>query len=171
MNLTEYFKSKGGTGKPSCVELIRMARRIAVAPRTLYMIVRGHKLPGPILCAHIEAYTEGKVSRQDLRPEIFKGIEAIAQPSPDGQGDALVTDAMVEAAHSAYWTHPDDSGEDRPCMRAALEAALAAPPAKGIDFSRFAGALRYAARSADMATDVNVGDQLRELLDLIDNKG
>lgn len=49
-----------------------------------------------------------------------------AQPSPGGQGDALVTDAMVEAAHSAYWAHPDDSGEDRPCMRAALEAALTA---------------------------------------------
>ncbi|WP_439426784.1 hypothetical protein [Stenotrophomonas sp. T8] len=48
-----------------------------------------------------------------------------AQPSPGGQG-ALVTDAMVEAAHAAYWAHPDDSGEDRPCMRAALEAALAA---------------------------------------------
>lgn len=39
-----------------------------------------------------------------------------------------VTDEMVEAAHAAYWTHPDDSGEDRPCIRAALEAALAARP-------------------------------------------
>ena len=48
------------------------------------------------------------------------------QPSPAGQEDALVTDAMVEAAHAAYWAHPDDSGEDRPCIRAALEAALAA---------------------------------------------
>ena len=48
-----------------------------------------------------------------------------SQPSPGGQ-DALVTDAMVESAHAAYWAHPDDSGEDRPCMRAALEAALAA---------------------------------------------
>jgi hypothetical protein len=57
--------------------------------------------------------------------EAFQAALA-AQPSPGGQGDALVTDAMVEAAHSAYWTHPDDSGEDRPCMRAALEAALAA---------------------------------------------
>lgn len=48
-----------------------------------------------------------------------------AQPSPGGQGETLVTDAMVEAAHAAYWAHPDDSGEDRPCIRAALEAALA----------------------------------------------
>ncbi|MBC8772330.1 hypothetical protein [Stenotrophomonas maltophilia] len=48
-----------------------------------------------------------------------------AQPSPGGQGNAVVTDAMVEAAHAAYWAHPDDSGEDRPCVRAALEAALA----------------------------------------------
>ncbi|SQG66897.1 Uncharacterised protein [Stenotrophomonas maltophilia] len=47
------------------------------------------------------------------------------QPSPGGQ-DALVTDGMVEAAHAAYWAHPDDSGEDRPCIRAAIEAALAA---------------------------------------------
>lgn len=57
--------------------------------------------------------------------EHWNGRALSAQPSPGGQGDALVTDAMVEAAHSAYWTHPDDSGEDRPCMRAALEAALA----------------------------------------------
>lgn len=49
----------------------------------------------------------------------------VGSPTPGGQGDALVTDAMVEVAHSAYWAHPDDSGEDRPCMRAALKAALA----------------------------------------------
>lgn len=39
-----------------------------------------------------------------------------------------VTEAMVEAAHAAYWSHPDDRGEDRPCIRAALEAALTARP-------------------------------------------
>jgi len=44
------------------------------------------------------------------------------------RGAPEVTDAMVEAAHSTYWAHPDDSGEDRPCIRAALEAALAARP-------------------------------------------
>lgn len=36
-----------------------------------------------------------------------------------------VTDEMVEAAHSAYWSTPENKGCDRPAIRAALEAALA----------------------------------------------
>lgn len=38
--------------------------------------------------------------------------------------DTKISEAAVEAAHAAYWAHPDDSGEDRPCIRAAIAAAL-----------------------------------------------
>lgn len=89
--------------------------------------------------AHAQSYRGGNImaDRDAVHPDVYadpiaqltwKSWQAAlsAPPSPGGQGDALVTDAMVEAAHAAYWAHPDDSGEDRPCMRAALEAALAA---------------------------------------------
>ncbi|HGM7298871.1 hypothetical protein [Stenotrophomonas maltophilia] len=47
-----------------------------------------------------------------------------AQPSPGGQGDALVTDEMVTAASRAYYAA--SAVGSRTCMRAALEAALSA---------------------------------------------
>ncbi len=71
----------------------------------------------------VSAYVDSYV---DDDWEVWQAAFASMQPSPAGQEDALVTDAMVEAAHAAYWAHPDDSGEDRPCIRAALEAAIAA---------------------------------------------
>lgn len=46
-----------------------------------------------------------------------------AQPSPGGQGDALVTDEMVQAA-CKVWAETPGQGED--WMRTALQAALAA---------------------------------------------
>lgn len=60
-----------------------------------------------------------------LRVNAGEAVEAITVAL---RGAPEVTDAMVEAAHAAYWSHPDDRGEDRPCIRAALEAAFAAHP-------------------------------------------
>lgn len=50
-----------------------------------------------------------------------------AQPSPGGQGDALVTEKMVDAACLAYFDIAEDAvAVDYTCMEAALRAALAA---------------------------------------------
>lgn len=40
-------------------------------------------------------------------------------------GDNKISEAAVEAGRHAYWHHPDDGGDDRKAMRAALEAAFA----------------------------------------------
>lgn len=79
MQLLEFFKSEGGDGRPRCSILVRMAVRIGVSPRTLYMVARGHKLAGPRLCSRIERYTESKVRRADLRPDIFLRDPAVPE--------------------------------------------------------------------------------------------
>ena len=52
-----------------------------------------------------------------------KGVADSAQPSPGGQGDALVTDEMVQAACKVWAETP---GQREDWMRSALEAALTA---------------------------------------------
>lgn len=61
------------------------------------------------------------------------GLEAAlsAHPSPGGQGDALVTDEMVQAA-CKVWAETPGQGED--WMRTALQAALAARQPVGESF-------------------------------------
>lgn len=81
MNLIDFCTYQGGTGAPSCPVLRRMAARNGVAIRTLYMIARGHKLPGARLCSRLEAYTNGTVKREELRPDIFRNAE-VAFPTP-----------------------------------------------------------------------------------------
>ncbi|WMJ70233.1 YdaS family helix-turn-helix protein [Stenotrophomonas sp. 24(2023)] len=71
MNLIDYAISQGGYGTPSCPVLRRVAGRTGCAPRTLYLIARGHKLPGARLCRRIELETAGAVAREELRPDVF----------------------------------------------------------------------------------------------------
>jgi hypothetical protein len=61
-----------------------MAARNGVAVRTLYMIARGHKLPGARLCSRLEMYTNGTVKREDLRPDIFLNARSAALKPPEG---------------------------------------------------------------------------------------
>jgi hypothetical protein len=61
-----------------------MAARNGVAIRTLYMIARGHKLPGARLCSRLEAYTNGTVKREELRPDIFLNARSAALTPPEG---------------------------------------------------------------------------------------
>lgn len=71
MNLIDYAISQGGYGTPSCPVMRRLAHQTGCALRTLYLIARGHKLPGARLCRRIELATAGAVRRESLRPDVF----------------------------------------------------------------------------------------------------
>ncbi|MCI1050038.1 helix-turn-helix domain-containing protein [Stenotrophomonas maltophilia] len=128
MNLIDFCTYQGGTGAPSCPVLRRMAARTGVAIRTLYMIARGHKLPGARLCSRLEAYTNGAVRREDLRPDIFRG-EKLPLPTPPA-GFVLVPLVLPEEMEIAFmetWVLKRRCIDD-PQMQDAWEAALAARP-------------------------------------------
>ena len=71
MDILSYATQNGGTGTLTCPILRELARRIGCAKGTLYMIATGHKRAGPKMARAIEQATEGAVTRQDLRPDIF----------------------------------------------------------------------------------------------------
>lgn len=81
MNLIDYAISQGGYGTPSCPVMRRLAHQTGCALRTLYLIARGHKLPGARLCRRIELATAGAVRRESLRPDVF----GPAPSSPQGE--------------------------------------------------------------------------------------
>lgn len=129
MRLTDFCKSKGETGTPSCPVLIRMAKCTAITSRTLYMVARGHIAPSARLCKRVEAYTEGAVSGGDLRPDIFgkAGAPAIARHDGYALVPVKITPAMAVAMARAW------SNADRPIIVAtaaqnAWDAALAVRP-------------------------------------------
>lgn len=55
---------------------------------TLYMIAKGHKKPGPKLAHRLEFATGGKVSRQNLRPDIFGPTPADVWPPANDTPEA-----------------------------------------------------------------------------------
>lgn len=128
MNLIEFCIAQGGNGTPNCVVLRRMAARIGTAVRTLYMVARGHKLAGPRLCARLEAYTDGAVRREDLRPDIFTAAKAMPLTPPTGyvMVPEILSDEM-EIAFAEAWFGKRRCIDD-PEMQDAWAAALAARP-------------------------------------------
>lgn len=81
MDLQTYCKENGGTALRGCPILDRVAARAECSAATLYMIAKGHKNASAILSGKIEAATDGKVTRCDLRPDVFGA-------APVGQGEA-----------------------------------------------------------------------------------
>lgn len=71
MDLINYAKTKGGTGKPGCPVFVVVAKGADCSAETLYLIARGLKTPSPKLANRIEGATEGGVARSELRPDIF----------------------------------------------------------------------------------------------------
>ena len=57
------------------------AKRVGIRPSYLNQLLSGHELPGPKLCARIEAATFGRIKRHDLRPDIFGPPEIVAEAS------------------------------------------------------------------------------------------
>jgi DNA-binding transcriptional regulator YdaS (Cro superfamily) len=77
MDLTAYALEKGGTGTLLCPVLAQVAKDAGCSVGTLYMIAKGHKTAGPKLALSVEEATEQRVSRRDLRPDLF------GEPEPD----------------------------------------------------------------------------------------
>lgn len=66
MTLKEYF-AKQPHGAISA-----MAKKLNVTRTWLSLVVNNRATPSPILCVMIERYTQGKVKRKVLRPDMFE---------------------------------------------------------------------------------------------------
>jgi DNA-binding transcriptional regulator YdaS (Cro superfamily) len=67
MNLHEYFEDKPRGCKT------QFALKLGITKTYLSLIVSGRRVPSPPLCNLIERHTQGKVKREELRPDIFRG--------------------------------------------------------------------------------------------------
>jgi DNA-binding transcriptional regulator YdaS (Cro superfamily) len=65
MNLKEYFNEEP-TGA-----IAEMAKYLEVSATWLSLIIHGHRVPSPKLAVAIEKATQGLVSRNVLRPDLF----------------------------------------------------------------------------------------------------
>lgn len=63
MNLKEYLETTGKNYKQA-------AKELGMHPIYLNTIVNGEK-PGPKLTIAIEKWSEGKITRQELRPDLW----------------------------------------------------------------------------------------------------
>lgn len=71
MDIVEYLKQQGSTGKVNCKILASVAKRAGCKPATLYMIALGHKQASWKLADAIETATGGIVSKSSVRPDVF----------------------------------------------------------------------------------------------------
>lgn len=62
----KQWKSNHGTHR-----LEILARRVGTTRNYLVQIAFGHRQPSPRLAKLIEKFTEGEVSRYDLRPDVY----------------------------------------------------------------------------------------------------
>ena len=65
MTLSEYFKSDARGAKAEMAEYLRMT------PTWISLIISGKRKASPMLALAIEKATNGLVTRQELRPDIF----------------------------------------------------------------------------------------------------
>jgi len=63
MNLTEYFADVSGRED--------LARALSKNPDYLYQIATNRRQASPALAIQIEAATQGKVTRAELRPDLW----------------------------------------------------------------------------------------------------
>lgn len=69
MTLTEYFKDEPRGSKAE------MAEYLGITPVWLALLIRGERKASAALCMKIEKATQGLVTREELRPELFGAIE------------------------------------------------------------------------------------------------
>lgn len=68
MTLKEYFESQPWGAKR------QMCRDLGVSKTWLSLIINGHHVPSAQLAYEIEKQTQGKVTRRELRPDLFGDI-------------------------------------------------------------------------------------------------
>ena len=71
MDLKTYATKRNGTARRWCPVLAEVAKQAGCAADTLYMIAAGHKRPSAMLARAIHEATNGEVSCQGLRPDVF----------------------------------------------------------------------------------------------------
>lgn len=65
MTLTEYFKDQPYGSKAD------MARELSISKTWLSLVISGRKKPSPALSVAINSLTKNRVTKKDLRPDIF----------------------------------------------------------------------------------------------------
>lgn len=65
MTLSDYFKTDVRGAKAE------MAAHLGITPTWLSLLISGRRKASPVLAMAIEVATDGLVTRQDLRPDIF----------------------------------------------------------------------------------------------------
>jgi DNA-binding transcriptional regulator YdaS (Cro superfamily) len=65
MTLAEYFKTDVRGAKSE------MAEYLKISPTWMALIIAGRRKASPVLALSIEKATNGLVTRQELRPDIF----------------------------------------------------------------------------------------------------
>ena len=65
MNLRHYFSEEPRGAK------IEMARHLGITAEWLSKLISGKVQPSPALAKRIEEATQGLVTREDLRPDLF----------------------------------------------------------------------------------------------------
>jgi DNA-binding transcriptional regulator YdaS (Cro superfamily) len=68
MTLEEFFRDKPRGAK------VELARKVGVSKTWMSLLTSGRQVPSPELAHSIERHTQGKVRRQDLRPDLFGRI-------------------------------------------------------------------------------------------------
>jgi DNA-binding transcriptional regulator YdaS (Cro superfamily) len=69
MTLEEYFRDKPRGSK------IELANKLGVSKTWMSLIVSGREVPSAGLALMIEKFTNGKVKRKTLRPDLFGEIK------------------------------------------------------------------------------------------------
>ena len=67
MTLTEYFSTKPRGCK------LELATKLGISKTWMSLIISKRQPPSPQLCNAIEQHTNGQVTRETLRPDIFGG--------------------------------------------------------------------------------------------------
>lgn len=71
MNLKDYFATRPYGAK------VELARKIGVSKTWMSQLISGREKCSPMLANKIAEATEGLVTREDLRPDIFGGPGAV----------------------------------------------------------------------------------------------
>lgn len=127
MNLIAQALIEGGTGKIECPVLAAIARRAECSAGTLYMIARGHKTASAKLSLRIEQATGGKVTRHDLRPDVFGPAEDASQGPATEQPSARAVFGQHQPGIAPAPVPVASSGVSKRALRQRLGFAADAP--------------------------------------------
>lgn len=77
--------------RPNGEVIAELAEAVGVSPAAVRHWISGQRQPPPTRCAAIEKFTDGKVTRHALRPDVYGEPPAAANdPLPEVPGDSRV---------------------------------------------------------------------------------